>query len=127
MTMWSSGYTVRHISPIEEQAALSQGADLFSESFIFFVSAGIVVHEYIKSSEKERKKEEANLQNIRDEASALLAKLDSLDKRLISLEEYAKANRHAIVIGRNATYVSPDEDVNSPEESRRARRWWHFF
>ena len=127
MTMWSSGYTVRHISPIEEQAALSQGADLFSESFIFFVSAGIVVHEYIKSSEKERKKEEANLQNIRDEASALLAKLDSLDKRLISLEEYAKANRHALVIGRNATYASPDEDVNSPEESRRARRWWHFF
>jgi len=126
MTMWSSGYTVRHISPIEEQAALAQGADLFSESFIFFVSGGIVVYEYIKSSEKEKKKEEANLQKIRNEASQLEARLDSLDKRLLSLEEYAKANRHAIVLGRNATYVSPDEDVNSPEGSRRARRWWHF-
>lgn len=119
MTMWSSGYTVRHISPIEEQAALSQGADLFSESFIFFVSGAIVVYEYVRSSEKEKKKEEANLQKIRDEASQLQAKLDSLDKRLISLEEYAKANRHAIVIGKNATYVSPE---NSPE----GRRWWHF-
>ena len=64
MTMWSSGYTVRHISPIEEGAALSQGAELFSESFIFFVSGGIVVYEYNRSSEKEKAKEESRLQQI---------------------------------------------------------------
>lgn len=140
LTMWSSGYTVRHISPIEEQAALSQGADLFSESFIFFVSGGVLVFEYFRSSEKEKVKEEANLQKIRDEAALLQAKLDSLDKRLVSLEEYAKANRSAIVIGKNAKYFKPDGVVPIIDEKgershemnsqlateRRKRRWWPF-
>ena len=152
MTMWSSGYTVRHISPIEEGAALSQGAELFSESFILFVSGGIVVYEYNRSSEKEKAKEESRLQQITDEAARLQAKLNSLDKRLVSLEEYAKANRRALVlgvgIGTNGKYVEPgevvpinDEEVggkapkskgpapvmNSPDASQRSWRWWWPF
>ena len=152
MTMWSSGYKVRHISPIEEGAALSQGAELLSESFIFFVSGGIVVYEYNRSSEKEKVKEEARLQQITDDSARLQAKLNSLDKRLISLEEYAKANRRAIVLGvgfgANGKYVEPgdvvpinDEEVggkssklkgpspavSSPDASQRSlRRWWPF-
>ena len=141
MTMWSSGYTVRHISPIEEGAALSQGAELFSESFIFFVSGGIVVYEYNRSSEKEKAKEESRLQKITDESARLQDKLNSLDKRLVSLEEYAKANRRAIVlgvgIGTNGKYVEPadvvpinDDEVGGKAPklaSQRSRRWWWPF
>lgn len=156
MTIWSSGYKVRSISKIEEEAALSQGADLLSESFIFGVSAGIVWIEYQRSSEKEKKKEEARLQKIRDDASRLQAKLVSLDKRLVSLEEYAKANRKSIVlgigIGANGEYHEPDANevvpINDEEgqkevafqkdpplvesstdksqQHRRPRWWWPF-
>ena len=44
MTIWSSGYKVRSITPLEEEVALVQGADLLSETFIFVVSGGIVVY-----------------------------------------------------------------------------------
>lgn len=117
MTIWSSGYKVRSIAPLEEEQALSRGADLLSESFIFSVSVGIVVFEYNRSSEKAEKKEAARLQKIRDNASRLQAKLDSLDKRLVALEEYAKANRRSILssvgIGgaNNGQYIEPKDIV----------------
>ena len=112
MTIWSSGFKVRSISKLEEETALSRGADLLSESFIFSVSMAIVIWEYNRSAESNKKKEAARLQTIRDDASKLQAKLDSLDKRLMSLEEYAKANRRSIVlgigVGANAEYQEPD-------------------
>ena len=115
MTIWSAGYKIRSISLLEEEEALSRGADILSESFIFAVSGGIVVYEYNRSSEKEKKKEEARLQKIRDEATRLQAKLNSLDKRLVALEEYAKANRRSIIlgigVGANGRYVGPDSVV----------------
>lgn len=119
MTIWSSGYKVRSISKIEEEAALSQGADILSETFLFAVSGGIVVYEYNRSSAKEKKKEAARLQKIRDDAAILQRKLVSLDKRLVALEEYAKVNRRSILgigIGTNGDYVEPDEVVPIAEE-----------
>lgn len=108
MTIWSSGYKVRSINKLDEGEALSRGADILSESFIFFVSGSIVVYEYHRSSEKEKKKEAERLQKIRDDASILQAKLISLDERLGALEEYAKANRKSILgLGIGAEYVEP--------------------
>ncbi|KAL7545688.1 hypothetical protein ACHAWF_009041 [Thalassiosira exigua] len=113
MTIWSSGYKVRSISKLEEEQALSRGADLLSESFIFIVSGGIVVYEYNRSSQKEKKKEAARLQEIRDDAARLQAKLDSLDKRLVALEEYARANRRSILggLGTIGEYHEPRDVV----------------
>jgi hypothetical protein len=139
MTIWSSGYKVRSINKLEEgegklyvpmpifdscilkrdlfrnNAALSRGADILSESFIFFVSGAIVVYEYHRSSEKEKLKEAARLQKIRDDASILQAKLVSLDKRLEALEEYAKANRKSIMgLDIGANYKNPDPEKVVP-------------
>ena len=74
------------------------------------------MYEYNRSNEKEEKKRAAKMQLIRDNATKLQAKLDSLDKRLVSLEEYAKANRRSIVlgVGINAEYVEPSEDEVVP-------------
>ena len=69
MTIWSSGYKVRSIAKIEDEKALTLGADLISEAFIFGVSGGIVVFEYNRSKEKETNKEAERLQKIRDDAS----------------------------------------------------------
>ena len=153
MTIWSSGYKVRSISKIEDEAALSRGADLLSESFIFSVSVVILMYEYNRSNVKEEKKRAAKMQQARDKVTKLQAKLDSLDKRLVSLEEYAKANRRSIVlgVGVNAEYVEPsadevvpinDNDVqegksttakdsasvkNSEKVTQKSRRWWWPF
>ncbi len=110
------------------------------------------MYEYHRSSVKEKAKEEARLQQITDDSARLQAKLNSLDKRLISLEEYAKANRRAMVLGvgfgANGKYVEPgdvvpinDEEVdrktstlkepspttNTPDAPPRSRRWWWPF
>jgi hypothetical protein len=118
MTIWSSGYKVRSINPLEEEVALVQGADFLSETFIFAVSGGVVVYEYHRSSEKERIKEEQRLKKITDEASRLQAKLISLDKRLEALEEYAKTNSNRAIVlgpigigGASGGYVEPDGKV----------------
>jgi hypothetical protein len=128
MTIWSSGYKVRSITPLEEEVALVQGADLLSETFIFVVSGGIVVYEYHRSSEKERVKEEQRIKKITDEASRLQAKLVSLDKRLEALEEYAKTNSsRAIVLGpigiggASGGYVEPDGKIPILDEVEDAK------
>ena len=92
--------------------ALSRGADILSESFIFSVSGAILVYEYQRSSEKEKRKEEQRLQKIRDDAFILQTKLVSLDKRLEALEEYAKANRKSILgLDVGANYQQPQDVV----------------
>lgn len=128
MTIWSSGYKVRSITPLEEEVALVQGADLLSETFIFVVSGGIVVYEYHRSSEKERVKEAQRIKEITDEASLLQAELVSLDKRLEALEEYAKTNSsRAIVLGpigiggASGGYVEPDGKIPILDEVEEAR------
>ena len=117
MTIWSSGYKVRSIAKIEDEKALTLGADLISEAFIFGVSGGIVVFEYNRSKEKETKKEAERLQKITDEASRLQAKLNSLDKRLAALEDFAKANRTSILglsLGNNGEYHEPEPEEIVP-------------
>ena len=128
MTIWSSGYKVRSITPLEEEVALVQGADLLSETFIFVVSGGIVVYEYHRSSEKERIKEEQRIKKITDEASRLQAKLVSLDKRLEALEEYAKTNSSRGIVlgpigigGASGGYVEPDGKIPILDEVEEAR------
>jgi len=112
MTIWSSGYKVRSISQLEDEKALSRGADLLSEFIVFGVAATVTTYEYLRSSESNRKKEESRLQKIRDDATILQAKLNSLDKRLVALEEYAKANRSSISLLRSGKeYIEPTSVV----------------
>jgi hypothetical protein len=132
MTIWSSGYKVRSISKIEDEAALSRGADLLSESFIFSVSVAILMYEYNRSNVKEEKKRAAKMQLIRDNATKLQAKLDSLDKRLVSLEEYAKANRNdndqVQETKSTTTKDSAAAGKNSSEKvTQQSKRWWWPF
>lgn len=76
------------------------GSDLLSGTFIFAVSGGLIVCEYRRSSERERIKEEQRLKKITDEVLQFQKQLNSLDKPLEMLEEYAKMNSgHAIVLG----------------------------
>ena len=59
LTIWSAGYKVRSITPLEEEQALRTGAEFVGEGLILLVSGGWLVWEYSSFKDKERSKEEA--------------------------------------------------------------------
>lgn len=141
MTIWSAGYTVRHIKPLEEEAALKQGAEFVGESFILIVSMGVLLYEYnqasIKSAAKERQVQELH-QSERDE---LQAKLHALHVRVQALESVVKHNSSSIINIMGAKYKAPDkkelvpiddtddDDANegtSSEDSQQQASWWSW-
>lgn len=83
MTIWSSGYKVRSIQPLEKEAALSAGADFIGEAFIFGVAGAIVVWEYDKSKKKDTDKELKNLQREKSQQNRLM----DLEKRMSRIEQ----------------------------------------
>ena len=87
MTIWSSGYQVRSVPRLEEATALKTGAEFVGEAFIVVVSGGIIVWEYNRSSESNKRKEAKRRADEKAERDALHAKLDALDIRLLGLEE----------------------------------------
>jgi len=97
MTIWSAGYRVRSITPLEEDKALKEGAEFIGETFILFVSGGWLVWEYNRGKEKERAKEEAKRAEAKAERDNLQAKLRALDLRLKALESVVKANSQSIL------------------------------
>mmetsp|Transcript_22869 Transcript_22869/g.33453 ORF Transcript_22869/g.33453 Transcript_22869/m.33453 type:complete len:252 (-) Transcript_22869:203-958(-) len=109
LTIWSAGYKVRNINPLEPEKALSKGADILGESFVFAVGGGVVVYDYTTSQAKSKAKEQKNLEKIHVESRALQEKLHALDARLKALEKVVKANNKALFTFRGEKYVEPEE------------------
>jgi optic atrophy 3 protein len=129
MTIWSSGYKVRNISPLEEDKALKDGADFIGESFVFLVSGGLVIWEYNRSSEANKERQEKKRLAIKAEQAVLKAKLKALDVRLRALEDAVRAQSDtllgiAAIGGGKLKYVAPppqqlvpiDDDDDKEEE-----------
>ena len=115
MTIWSAGYQVRSITPLEPEKALKDGAEFLGESIVFLVSGTVVVWEYNRSNEKARLKEEKVREEERQQREALRAKLKTLDKRLQALEEVVKSNsKFPLHFGK--TYVEPENIVPIDDE-----------
>eukprot|EP00565_Helicotheca_tamesis_P005755 CAMPEP_0185728434 /NCGR_PEP_ID=MMETSP1171-20130828/3777_1 /TAXON_ID=374046 /ORGANISM="Helicotheca tamensis, Strain CCMP826" /LENGTH=233 /DNA_ID=CAMNT_0028397147 /DNA_START=51 /DNA_END=749 /DNA_ORIENTATION=+ len=110
MTIYSAGYKVRSINPLETEKAMAKGADFLGESIVFLVSGSTVVFEYNRSKEKERIKEEKKHKVMQEESDRLQAKLNALDTRLVALEEVLKARDRSILKFRKK-YVEPNVDV----------------
>jgi len=102
---------VRSITPLEQEKAMSKGADFLGESIVFLVGGGVVVWEYNLSKEKEKKKEEKRLRQMDEDRDRLQAKLNALDKRLAALERVMKANARPLVLFGGERYVEPDHVV----------------
>lgn len=106
LTIWSAGYKVRSITPLEKDKALSMGAELVGESFILMVSGGWIVWEYNRGKEKDRAKEEAVQAKVKKDRDDLQAKLNTLDVRLKALEIVVKANSRSL-LNMGEKYVPP--------------------
>lgn len=106
MTIWSAGYRVRSINPLERDKALSDGSEIVGESFILAVSVGWMLWEYNRGNEKTRVKEEKQRAVAKHEREALQAKLHTLDVRVKALEVVVKTNSQSLLsIG--PRYVEP--------------------
>mmetsp|Transcript_6577 Transcript_6577/g.9612 ORF Transcript_6577/g.9612 Transcript_6577/m.9612 type:complete len:165 (+) Transcript_6577:84-578(+) len=111
MTIWSAGYKVRSIQALDNEKALSQGADFIGEAFIFGVGGGIVIWEYNKSKEKENKKEAlAKQEEARKEAIVvnLVEKTTALEvnqQRLLQALERIQMDDKPIVKRRSAWFL----------------------
>jgi hypothetical protein len=109
MTIWSAGYKVRSIKPLEAEAAMKQGAEFVGESFILVVSAGVVLYEFNQSAEKAAAKEAANKAKTKADRDELQAKLHSLDVRLHALEDVVKQNSNSLLNLVGKRYKEPDQ------------------
>jgi optic atrophy 3 protein len=107
MTIWSEGYTVRHIRPLEESVALNNGADFVGESFILLVSCGTVIWEYNRTSDKARIKDEQLRAAAKAERDALQANFVALDTRLKALEDVVQYNSQSILNISGKRYKEP--------------------
>ena len=92
MTIWSAGYKVRSIAPLSKEDAMTRGADLVGEAFLFGVGGGLVIWEYNKSKEKELQKEESRHNEIIQESERLQKQLNQLSARLVALEDFVKTS-----------------------------------
>ena len=130
MTIWSAGYKVRSITPLEEEAALSRGADIVGESFVLVVTAGTMVWEYNRSKEKEKQKEEKQRAEAKAERQALQDNFKALDARLQAVEEVVKYNSESLLNIAGKRYVEPKrkkliqiaDDDETSNESAMTRR-----
>lgn len=112
MQIWSAGYKVRKISPLEPEKALKDGAEFVGEGFIFLVGGYLVVWEYRRSAESARAKNEK-----------LQAKLNALDIRLKAVEDVVRKNKESILgLQIGARYEEPDSTALVPISDKKVSR-----
>lgn len=111
MTIWSAGYRVRSITPLEDKKALDSGAELVGEGFVLGVSLGWLFFEYDRGRKKDTDKELKRRAANKAERDALRAKFKALDIRVKALEDAAAKDgkgRSVLSIG-STSYIPPDE------------------
>lgn len=89
-TIWSSGYSVRYVKPLETEKALKNGSEVVGESFLLLVSGTLVIYENRKSKERERQKEQktkSEREEFRNELHKLNIRIDELENKIIQQEE----------------------------------------
>eukprot|EP00559_Dactyliosolen_fragilissimus_P001871 CAMPEP_0184866136 /NCGR_PEP_ID=MMETSP0580-20130426/20980_1 /TAXON_ID=1118495 /ORGANISM="Dactyliosolen fragilissimus" /LENGTH=139 /DNA_ID=CAMNT_0027365637 /DNA_START=178 /DNA_END=597 /DNA_ORIENTATION=- len=139
MTIWSAGYKIRDIKPLQEDKAVEMGSEILTEGFLFTVAGGLVVWEYNKSKEKERLKEEKQRIHERNENARLEAMIHGLDVRMVDLEQILKEVllQHNNNNKKQETSSSQQDDDQKnkaqfrnsvePSKASRPRRWYHLY
>lgn len=116
MKIWSEGYVVRSIKPLDRETAMTGGSEFVGEAFLFSVAGGLVVWEYNKKAEEDMVK--------KAKAAAVTRRVE---ERIRALEERTKIiiERSEKDSPRNNTGLTLEPSMESPQDtSRSARRWW---
>jgi hypothetical protein len=108
LTVWSAGYKVTSIKPLENEEALKRGAEFLGESVVFLTAGGVIIWEYSSSKAKEKIKDDKRHEVLQQERDELQQKLHALDVRLHALEKVVKANTQSI-LNFGERYIEPEE------------------
>lgn len=121
MTIWSAGYTVRSIKPLENDKALKTGAELVGESFVLLITAGVLVWEYQRGKEQSSIKEEKERMKQNIERMEMQQRLQALERRLDNLDATMQ-----VVVGQLAQQPrnSRMATTSAPSSSKSNRPWW---
>lgn len=127
MTIWSQGFKVRSIKPLEPEDAMKRGAEFVGESFVFLVGGGVVVFEYSSSKQKEKKKEEARILQMKKENDDLERKLNALDARLKALEKVVVKNRMQLLQNAANNETAERSPTSEQISQRHKPGFWDFL
>jgi hypothetical protein len=118
LTVWSAGYKITSIKPLENDEALKRGAEFLGESIVFLTAGGVIIWEYSSSKAKEKIKEDKRHEVLQQERDELQHKLHVLDVRLHALEKVVKANTQSI-LNFGERYIEPEEvkiNISTPRK-----------
>jgi optic atrophy 3 protein len=93
-TIWSAGYKVKKVTPLEKEEAMKIGSEFVGESFILIVSAWTVLFEYNRSKIKEEKKAAQKREEEAEARRVLQEQLHAINVRLLALESAAVMEHH---------------------------------
>lgn len=107
MNMRLLGHRVKEVKPISDAEAMTRGADLFGEVFVYAVSAGAIVIEYqrreyessVKAEEKRKratqkqKEREQQILSIHQRIDRLQSQNEELYNQLKQIQEKLESER----------------------------------
>jgi len=119
MTIWSSGYKVKSIKPIDTEKAMKDGAEFVGEGFVLTISASIVIWEYNRSAQKLIEKNEQKRERIKADQIILQAKLRTLDIRIKAVEVLIKEQQdlddnsllRVVTVSKKPKYIEPPKEA----------------
>jgi hypothetical protein len=100
----------KDVKPLEEDAAVAEGSEMFSEVFVFAVAVIIAVNEYQSSNKKTAAKES----KLADTLSHMNDGIKGLEAQLVSM------NQQQLELQRNLEVLRRENDRREEEERKRA-------
>mmetsp|Transcript_10368 Transcript_10368/g.12581 ORF Transcript_10368/g.12581 Transcript_10368/m.12581 type:complete len:149 (+) Transcript_10368:66-512(+) len=97
VTIRSAGHKGLRIKPLDEATALSQGADAFSEIFVFSVAGVCIVAELGRNHIIKKKDEEIAHQKYILKENEMIARLNTIDRKLNLIEKKQRGFRESLL------------------------------
>ncbi len=72
--------SLKHVKPLDDQAAIDLGAEIVGEIFVFGVASAVLITEYTSSAEKQEKKEAALEAQLKDFSTGIKELREAADK-----------------------------------------------
>jgi len=144
LTVWSAGYKVTSIKPLESDEALKRGAEFLGESIVFLTAGGVIIWEYSSTKAKEKIKEETRhkvLQNVKANTQSILnfgtryiepdeVNIDISTPRQAALTS-SKANVSSTTTVEDKTNKTDEqqriEESDRLSESKKRNGWWGWI
>jgi len=114
-TIWSSGFKVRSIKPLDRDKALNNGAEVLGEGFLLTVSGSLVVYEYQKSAHKNTLQKERIQQEKEAHFRAIYQLVAELQQRLDTIEAKRAQEKNR----QQQQQRSRDEEIKKEQENDR--------